>query len=161
MTGKLSPSQKIIVFLGSGLGIGFIRKAPGTMATLATVPLYWWLSGSIQPLHLTITLALIIIGIPISQKIETIYNVKDNRCIVIDEVAGFLVTMLWLPRNLQAIILGFVFFRLFDILKPPPVGIIDRKVAGGWGVMLDDVVAGIMANVASRLVLHLITGAPL
>ena len=82
-----------------------------------------------------------------------LFEDRDARPIVIDEMAGFLVTLLWLPLNLMTLFLGFVLFRVFDIVKPPPIGILEKRLHGGWGIVLDDVLAGVFANVTLRLLL--------
>ena len=81
---------------------------------------------------------------------------KDDRRIVIDEMMGFFVTMLWLPRTVFFIVIGFFLFRFFDILKPPPIRRLEN-IQGGFGVVLDDVVAGIYANIALQLVRLIMT----
>jgi phosphatidylglycerophosphatase A len=72
---------------------------------------------------------------------------------VIDEMVGFLITLLWLPLNFLTLCLGFFLFRLFDIVKPPPISTVEKRLHGGWGIVLDDVLAGIFANVTLRLLL--------
>ena len=70
----------------------------------------------------------------------------DSKEIVIDEVAGFLITMTWLPMTWQSVVIGFILFRFFDIVKPPPIRQLDKKIQGGVGVMIDDIAAGIISN---------------
>jgi phosphatidylglycerophosphatase A len=72
---------------------------------------------------------------------------------VIDEMAGLLVTLLWLPLNLLTLFLGFILFRVFDIVKPPPISTIEKRLQGGLGVVMDDVLAGVFANATLRLLL--------
>ena len=82
-----------------------------------------------------------------------LFEDRDARSIVIDEMAGFLVALLWLPLNPMTLCLGFVLFRVFDIVKPPPIRAIEKRWLGGWGVVMDDVVAGVFANATLRLLL--------
>lgn len=92
------------------------------------------------------TVATVFLAIWASSWAENFFLRKDSPCIVIDEMAGLLVTMCLLPPTWLTILLGFLFFRLFDIIKPPPARFIEEKVKGGWGIVLDDVVAGIYGN---------------
>lgn len=85
---------------------------------------------------------------------ERIYQRKDPGCIVVDEIAGMAVTLLGLPFTLKTAVLGFLVFRLLDILKPPPVGLLDRRLSGGLGIVMDDVAAGILGNIILRLVFY-------
>jgi phosphatidylglycerophosphatase A len=95
--------------------------------------------------------ALIALGIIASQAYEAQSGRHDSQEIVIDEVVGYLITMTWLPVTWQSAVIGFLVFRFFDILKPPPIRQLDRKVPGGFGVMVDDIAAGIMGSVVMQL----------
>lgn len=95
-------------------------------------------------------------GIWIAGEAEELYGRKDCPCIVIDEVAGMLTTLALLPRGAGFLLAGFVSFRIFDILKPFPAGLAERRLPGGWGVMMDDILAGIYAGLAVKAV-HWIT----
>ncbi len=136
-----SPAQ----FLAFGFGSGLAPKAPGTFGTLAAVPLYWALS------HLSLgyfTLAVVItfiLGIWICGEASKQLGVHDHGGIVWDEFVGYWITMWALPNSWPWIIAGFIAFRIFDIAKPWPIGWLDKKVDGGFGIMIDDVVAGLMA----------------
>lgn len=132
--------------------VGKIPRAPGTFATLATIPL-WYLMSSLNPIwYMAITFLIVIFGIFISEAYEKTQAVHDSREIVIDEVAGFLITMVWLPVTWQSVVFGFLLFRFFDIVKPPPIRQLDQKIMGGVGVMLDDVAAGIIANLILQII---------
>ncbi len=122
------------------------------MGTLVSIPLYLLLTTSTWPTYFFLLLLLTGTAIYLSRAAEILYAAKDPPCIVIDEVVGFLWTMLWVPPTLPGIILGFIFFRLFDILKPFPIRALQDKLPGGYGVVGDDVMAGIY----SCLVLHLL-----
>ncbi len=89
----------------------------------------------------------------ISENAERFFGKKDDQKIVIDEIIGFLITMLWVPRTLLFVIIGFFLFRFFDILKPFPIRRLEKGFKGGFGVVLDDVVAGVYGNI----ILHLIS----
>jgi phosphatidylglycerophosphatase A len=84
---------------------------------------------------------------------EKIFNQKDSGCIVIDEIGGMLITFFMVPWSIQNILIGFVLFRVFDIAKPFPIRLIDKRFKGGIGVVMDDIMAGIYANVVLRLFL--------
>ena len=84
---------------------------------------------------------------------EQLLGAKDPGCIVIDEIAGMAVTFLGVPFSVPAVIIGFVLFRFFDILKPFPVGYMEKRLSGGLGVVMDDVAAGVMSNVALHVIL--------
>lgn len=132
-------------FLAFGFGAGCSPKAPGTMGTLAAVALYLPLSHLSLPLYTTITLVVVLVGIPICGWSARQLGVHDHPGIVWDEIAGYLITMLGVPSGLAWVVAGFVLFRFFDILKPWPIRWLDRRVGGGLGIMVDDVVAGLAA----------------
>ena len=83
-------------------------------------------------------------------------NAKDPGCIVIDEIAGMCVTMLYIPLTITTGLAGFFLFRLFDVIKPPPARQMEKRLKGGWGVVMDDVVAGVMANIVLQIGLLLL-----
>ena len=131
--------------LAFGFGLGLTKKAPGTVGTLATVPIYYCLTQYVDNLYLPILLVVILLGVWICGKTANDIGVHDHGGIVWDEVAGYLLTMYWVDFSWQNLVLGFVLFRFFDILKPWPINWLDRQVDGGLGIMLDDLVAGLMA----------------
>ena len=135
-------------------GAGYVPVAPGTAGTVAAIPLWWLLSHLPWPVYLLATAAIASTGMAAAQRAGRYYGVADSGHIVIDEVAGYLVTMLFLPRGWLAALAGFVFFRLFDVLKPPPARFFDRdpRWKNGAGVVLDDVAAGVWACAATWLV---------
>ncbi len=157
MTISAKPSVSAIlknpaVLLACGLGSGLMPKAPGTFGTLAAIPLYLVM----QPLgllgYLLLTAAFFVLGIWLSNQAIKVFNRDDPSEVVWDEVVGFLVTMIAAPAGWQWLLLGFVLFRIFDIWKPWPVSLADRKLHGGLGIMLDDVIAGIYALIMLQLV---------
>jgi len=147
---KLTPKQIVsdpVLFLAFGFGSGLAKKAPGTFGTLAAVPLYLALI-QVQNLivYSVVTLLVILIGVWICGQAAEKLGEHDFGGIVWDEIAGFLVTMWLVPFTWQAVALGFILFRVFDIVKPWPIRWIDRQVHGGLGIMLDDVLAGVFAG---------------
>lgn len=134
-----------VLLLAFGFGSGLSRKMPGTMGTLAAIPLYLALMQTPDWLYFLATVLSIIAGIFICDNAADKLQVHDYGGIVWDEIAGFLITMCWLPFSWQNLFAGFVLFRFFDILKPWPIKWLDQHVHGGLGIMLDDVVAGIFA----------------
>jgi len=143
-----------IHFLALGFGSGLIKPAPGTWGTLAAVPLYVTLVELLAvPLMLLLFLIIVgfVAGIYLCGKTAADVGVHDHGAIVWDEIIGFFITMIAIPFSWINVLVGFVLFRFFDIIKPWPIKMIDRKVHGGLGIMLDDVIAGIFACV----ILHL------
>ena len=150
------PPWSIRRLIYTGLGLGLAPKAPGTFGTILGLPLYWLFSGLSWPWYLLASLSIFLVGWWASQKAEIDLGRHDAPEVVIDEVAGYLVTMILVPISLSAMALGFVFFRFFDILKPWPVSWADKKVPGALGVMLDDILAGIYACLSLHVALFLI-----
>ncbi|MGR6503232.1 phosphatidylglycerophosphatase A family protein [Shewanella sp. Koi 1] len=134
-----------IHFLALGFGSGLAAKAPGTFGTLAAVPLYLLLAQLPLSWYLAVTLVCVLAGIYICDKAAKDMGVHDHGAIVWDEVAGLLITMIAAPAGVLWLVVGFVLFRLFDIIKPWPIRWLDAKVEGGFGIMIDDVLAGIFA----------------
>ncbi len=132
--------------------VGLIPVAPGTFGTLAAIPLFWIISGLSVYIYLLITLIVIGVSVWAATETEKIYKKRDPGQIVADEVAGYLVTMILIPATATNIVIGFFLFRLFDILKPPPVRRLE-KLPRGWGVVIDDVAAGVYACVCMHLIL--------
>ena len=140
-----------ILLSATGLGAGFSPIVPGTMGTLLAIPFYYFVSSIPSPLYELTLVAFFFFSSWISNQAERYWGKKDDRRIVIDEIMGFLVTMLWIPRSPLFIVAGFLLFRFFDILKPFPIRRLER-VRSGFGVVLDDVLAGIYSNIALHLV---------
>lgn len=122
-------------------GAGMSPRAPGTFGTLAAVPLYLLLAGLSLEVYLLVTAVVFAIGIPLCHAAARRMGVADHPAIVWDEVAGYLLTMAAAPQGWVWVLAGFLLFRLFDIAKPWPVRVVDRRVHGGLGIMLDDVLA--------------------
>jgi len=143
-------NEKLIKLLATGFGAGLAPVAPGTTGTLVGVliclifsPLHWLL-------RLLIVIFLLVLAIYIAERAEQVYRKKDDQRIVVDEIAGFQVTMLPVAITGLHLLVGFVLFRIFDILKPFPLRDLQR-MSGGLGIVLDDVAAGIYASVSILL----------
>ncbi len=146
---KLTPKQILsdpILFLAFGFGSGLAKKAPGTMGTLAAIPVYWLFAQTNLYVYSLLTLIVTVAGIWICDSAAKKLDEHDFGGIVWDEIAGYLITMWLVPFSWQAMVLGFILFRFFDILKPWPIQWVDRQVHGGLGIMLDDVLAGVFAG---------------
>lgn len=139
-------------FLALGFGSGLAPKAPGTFGTLAAVPMYLLLSTLAMPYYAAIVTLVCVVGIYICGKAANDAGVHDHGAIVWDEIAGYLITMFMVPLSWQSVLVGFVLFRIFDIFKPWPISYIDKHVHGGFGIMFDDVLAGIFALVCMHLI---------
>lgn len=132
-------------FCALGFGSGLAPFAPGSFATLAAIPLYLLCLN----LSLAAFIALIVVafafGVYCCGFTSKALGVHDHPGIVWDEIVGFFITMIAVPPTLTHIVMGFLLFRLFDIWKPWPIKILDEKVSGGFGIMIDDVLAGLFA----------------
>lgn len=133
------------LFLALGFGSGLAPKAPGTFGTLMAVPVFMLLQLLPWSGYLAVVVASAGIGIYLCDYAGKYLGVSDHGAIVWDEFVGFWITMLFAPNSWLWLVYGFLLFRVFDILKPWPIGWADQKVKGGFGVMLDDILAGLMA----------------
>lgn len=133
-------------------GTGFSPVASGTVGTLGAIPFYLALAGLPLPLYLLTTAAFTLFACWTAGQAEQIFGEHDSGKIVIDEVAGYLVTMAGVPLTWQGVAAGFFLFRLFDVTKPQPARWFDRSVQNGYGVVMDDVVAGVYSCAATHLV---------
>ncbi len=126
---------------------------PGTWGTFAAIPIVMLVLRGTVMVQGVIAVVFVAFAIWIAGKAEILLEERDPRPIVIDEMAGFLLSLLWLAPRPLTLVLGFVLFRVFDILKPPPVGIVEKRLPGGLGVVIDDVLAGVFTNATLRLLL--------
>ena len=149
--------ERAVLLAATGLYIGTVPVAPGTFGSLIGLPLCLFLSRLSFLQSVMFILIFILFAVGIASAAEKILKQKDPGQIVIDEIAGILVTFAGLPFNLKTALAGFIIFRLLDILKPFPIRILDKRMAGGSGVVLDDVLAGIYGNLILRLVIY-VTG---
>ena len=141
-------------WLAFGFGSGCSPWAPGTFGTLAAIPIYLLLQAASLWMYLLITTLMFLIGIWLCRETTKKLGVHDHSGIVWDEIVGYLVTMIAAPQGWLWIVTGFVLFRIFDILKPWPISIADKKIHGGFGIMIDDIIAGIFAFATLQLILH-------
>ena len=133
-------------------GVGFLPKGPGTWGTLVTLPVVMLLTWAGPLVYMLLTILLLPVGILAAQTYEDDVGGHDHKEIVIDEVLGFLIAMTWLPMTWQSLLAGFLLFRVLDIFKPFPISYLDKKVPGGLGVVIDDVVAGLVVNIVLQYV---------
>jgi phosphatidylglycerophosphatase A len=140
--------------LAFGLGSGAAPKAPGTFGTIAAIPLYLLISQLSHWYYLIVVLILAGFGVWLCDRVARELGVHDHPGIVWDEWVGFLITMWLAPAGWGWLLLGFVLFRFFDIVKPWPINLLDRSVQGGWGIMLDDIVAGVYAFALIQLAVY-------
>ena len=147
--------RRSIILLATVGYVGKIPFAPGTFGSIPGLFIWFFLSKIDPLLSLFLILFLILFSIPIAGQAEILLNKKDPSEIVIDEMAGIVVALFGLPMNFLSAIGGFLIFRVLDIFKPFPIGFIDRKLPGGTGIVLDDVVAGIYCNLLLRTIYRL------
>ena len=148
--------QKSVMFLATGCYIGTLSFAPGTLGSILGLFLCYFLSkiGILSSLFLSITFVLSAMWI--AHEAEKLLKTKDPGCIVIDEIAGMILTLIGLPFNLIMVVSGFILFRALDIWKPYPIRFFDKKLSGGIGIVMDDVAAGLVSNLVLRTCLKLI-----
>lgn len=141
---RMSPIQ-IVVLAACSLGIGLFPIAPATLASGMTALLAYWLRGRVAPpALLAAVLVVMLIGVALGTAAEKLFGCDDPRQFILDEVAGQLLVFVFLPATCFNAVGGFVLFRVFDILKVPPADRLER-LHGGWGIMADDLVAGLYA----------------
>lgn len=137
-----------------GFGAGLAPKAPGTFGTLAAIPVYWLIQDLSLPLYglwLVITFAL---GVYWCDRSSRALEVHDHPGIVWDEMVGYWLTMICAPAGWEWMLIGFILFRLFDIAKPWPISVADKKIHGGFGIMFDDVLAALFAWVVLQVIVY-------
>jgi phosphatidylglycerophosphatase A len=139
-------------------GVGLIRPGPGTWGSAATVLLWWLVARGIAPGWQAAAAALlaalaVLVGIPAATQVSRASGLKDPQFVVIDEVAGQLITLIAVPVAWKSLLLGFILFRAFDIVKPPPVRQLEH-LPEGFGIVIDDVGAGLYALAIMQILLH-------
>ncbi len=132
--------------------LGRAPLMPGTVGTLGAIPLVFLFSLFGVYGYMAATFVLCLFAIRVADQYESLVQDHDPKEIVIDEVVGFLVTMFWLPLTWQSFGICFLVFRVLDVIKPFPINIIDKRTKGGFGVVADDLVAGVIANIALQFV---------
>jgi len=140
------------VLFATGFGSGLSPVAPGTAGTLVSLLLFMLLRDTTWPL-LILCVVGFVAGVWLCQRTSEYLGVHDHGGIVWDEFIGMWLTLLWVPLSLTSLVLGFALFRLFDILKPWPIGYVDSNVKGGTGIMIDDVLAGVYGLIVIQLLI--------
>jgi len=143
-----------VVCLATGGYTGYFPIAPGTFGTLVGVALVWWWQSLPLWTYLLFTIALGAAAVWVSGEAGRYFKKQDSSRIVIDEVVGFLITMIAIPVNLYWLVFGFILFRIFDVIKLPPANYFDSRMKNGLGVVLDDVAAGIYGNIILHLMMR-------
>jgi phosphatidylglycerophosphatase A len=143
--------QDPLQFIAFGFGVGAMPIAPGTFGTLAAMPFYVLLSGLSLKIYIPLVIILFALASWLCHRCERALRVHDHKGMVIDEYIGYFITMIGVTPTMTHLWLGFLLFRIFDIAKPWPISWLDENISGGFGVMLDDAAAGIIACV----ILHL------
>jgi phosphatidylglycerophosphatase A len=145
-------TSRFIFTLATWFGCGKSPKAPGTAGTIGAIPLAWAVSQMMPFGQMLFIFSFTVAAIAVAHFHELSVGTHDNQEVVIDEVAGFLVTMLWIPFTWPYVLLGFALFRLLDVWKPFPISYVDQRVEGGIGVVGDDLIAGILSNVVLQVI---------
>lgn len=148
--------RRFVLFFASNAGLGYVPIAPGTFGTLAGIPAFYLLAHLPPLAYALCWLALLVFACWISGAAGRHLGIVDDGRIVIDELVGYLAAVAFLPFSWPAALLGFVFFRIFDVVKLFPASWFDRRMKNGIGVVLDDVAAGIYAAIALRIALKVI-----
>ena len=151
-----SGCDKAVKIVASGLGAGYSPLIEGTVGAVWGVGIYlllMWLQVSV-PVYAVVTVALVAIAVPICTRAEKLFGGKDPGRIVLDEIVSMPITLFFVPFELKFVIIGFVLNRVFDIVKIPPARQ-SQKLSGGWGVVIDDVIAGIQSNLMMHLIIFL------
>lgn len=143
--------DKSVLFLSTGCFVGYVPFAPGTFGSAIALPLCYLFSRLPFTAGVVAGAVFIAAAVWIAHEAEALLKAKDPGCIVIDEIAGMLVTFLGVPFTPVSALAGFVLFRGLDIAKPFPIRWVEKRLTGGAGIVMDDVVAGIFANLLLRL----------
>ncbi len=152
--------RQVIIFLASGAYTGYSPFAPGTAGSVVGLIIGYFFCAPMwqhEPMMFVLIFAAVMfLSCLIAGRAEEIFSEHDSSKIVLDEVLGMIATMFLNPLGWVSLLGGFILFRLFDIIKPFPADLIDRKMPGGPGVMLDDLFAGIYANIILRISLKIL-----
>ena len=142
--------------LALGLGSGYVPKLPGTAGTLVGVLFYYFMQPLDVIVYLVITIILFLAGIGLCGRTARDLGVPDHSAIVWDEIVGYLITMIMVPAGWPWMLAGFVLFRFFDIAKPWPISWVDKRLKDGFGIMLDDAIAGIYGLITLQIVVYML-----
>jgi len=134
-----------VYFIAFGFGSGLMKTAPGTWGTVAAMPLFLLINDVSATPYLFLVLLMFFLGVWTSHIVSKELGIYDYRGIVWDEIVGYLLTMFMAPAGFSWMLVGFILFRIFDIWKPQPIRFFEQHIKGGWGIMLDDVIAAIPA----------------
>lgn len=151
--------RRLVLAVATVGGVGYLPAAPGTAASLVVVPIVPWLvatrhhAPATYGIVVAVTIAIAIWG---AGRAERVFGRHDDGCVVVDEVAGMVVGTFFIPATWVAALVLFAAFRLFDIAKPPPIALLDRRVGGGVGVVADDVLAGLYAGLSTWILTGLV-----
>lgn len=140
--------KHVLTFLATGCYSGYLPLAPGTWGSMVGVALYWGISGLPPLSYAAAAVAFIFLSIWAAEHARRIFGEEDPSRVVIDEIAGYLVAMAFHEPSLYIMIAAFIVFRIFDVIKPPPARWMERRLPGGIGIVMDDVMAGIYTNLA-------------
>ena len=154
--------NRIVTLFATFFYTGFFPFAPATFATLVFLALYWLVPGGDWIATWTIFIPTLVLSIPASSRMEKTHG-KDPHCVVIDEVVGIQVVLLGATPSLAGVIAAFVLFRIFDVWKPYPIDKL-QSLPGGWGIVADDVLAGLYSRIVlvlAGLVTHALSRFPL
>ena len=146
----------LILIIATGCYSGYLPIAPGTWGSLVGLLLVFLLHNLSLTVYLAVVAGLFLVGSFAAGEAEKILDNRDPGAVVIDEIVGMLIAMVAVPLTPLTMTLGFVLFRIFDIVKPFPVDIFDQRLHGGLGIMLDDVIAGIYSLIVLQLILFLV-----
>ncbi|MCK5437924.1 MAG: phosphatidylglycerophosphatase A [Desulfobulbaceae bacterium] len=142
----------LIMAIATGCFVGYLPIAPGTWGSALAIPIHFLLIQLSAEHYFTALGIIFVISVVTAGSAEKIIDRKDPGVIVIDEIIGMLITLIGAPNNILVWILGFLIFRFFDILKPFPIRLIDRRVNGGIGIVMDDVLAGIYSLIILQII---------
>ena len=142
--------RKLILFIATGAGSGYSPIVSGTVGSVVGLLVFYPISGLAAPLYALVVAGVVAIGVWTAGEAERIFDSHDDSRITIDEVAGMLISLAFIPLSVWAVVSSFFLFRLFDIWKPPPVRHLE-SLPGGVGVMADDVAAGVYANLVGQV----------
>lgn len=141
----------LVKFLSTSFFVGYFPKAPGTVSSFLILAVVWFLFPENQIHLVTLVVILLAINILVTKRAEEIFG-EDNRKIVLDESLGMVLSLLWIQKSLLFYFLAFILFRATDVIKPFPIRELE-KIKGGWGVMLDDFLAGVYTNLILQLLI--------
>lgn len=145
--------DRIVKTLSTFFYLGYLPFIPGTLSSMAGVFLFYCVKDSIF-IYTTLTLVFIFLGLLVSGRAEKIFHQKDARYIVIDEISGMFLSLIFIPYDIRLFIMAFVLFRILDALKPYPAGKL-QNLTGSIGIMADDIIAGLYTNIILQVVLKI------